>query len=110
MSSLIIKECYSCGKPEKIECNEVEERKHLKITSIKTALPSLSSTELETFTSGLCYDCIEKLFNVPKPGNEKLFGQRLGKCNCCDRPVWEKDIKLGRIFICNYCNGTKYSQ
>ena len=108
MSSVITKECYLCGKPKKVKCNEIEGRNHQKRNLIKTEKPYLSNMEVEALTNGLCYDCIEKLFNVPKPGKEKLFGVRLGKCSCCDRPVWEKDIKLGGIFICSYCSGTEY--
>lgn len=108
MSSVVTKECYLCGKPKKIGCNKIEDRNHQKRNLIKTGRPHISNMEVEALTNGLCYDCIEKLFNVPKPGNEKLFGIRLGKCSCCDRPVWKKDIKLGGIFICSYCGGTEY--
>lgn len=103
------KTCFSCGQVTTIECNESEYLKWKNDTNIQHAMPSLSVMERETLISGLCFDCQEKLFNMPKPGNEAKFGARLGECDCCGMVVWEKDINPDGTFICKSCGETSYT-
>lgn len=108
MSIVITKKCFSCGKTIKVECDETEYRKWQEGTLLQRAMISLSRMEREALLSGMCFDCQEEFYNEPKPGNEKLFGARLGSCSCCDRPVWEKDIKPDGTFQCSSCYETEY--
>lgn len=43
----------------------------------------------ELSITSLCPECFEKTFNVPVVSD---WGKRLGHCNCCDRPIYQKDI------------------
>lgn len=99
------KVCFSCGKVTTIECDDAGYSKWVNGMNILAAMPSLSIMEREALISGMCFDCQEGLFNIPKPGNEVKFGKRIGECDCCGMAVWEKDIKPDGTFRCKSCYG-----
>lgn len=37
----------------------------------------------------MCPQCFESTFNTPVVSD---WGDKLGHCNCCDRPIYQKDI------------------
>ena len=76
---------------------------------IQKAFPEYSSFKREFLINGMCYDCQEKFYNRPAPGHEKAWGKQIGVCDCCDAPVYEKDVEKG-VFRCVKCYQTEYSE
>ena len=79
----ITKICPHCGKSEE---HEVDEQQWL-------------DWQGGTRVRGTCYDCISKIFNKPKPGED--WGEMLGECECCGCPVYAKDKG-----VCPQCGET----
>lgn len=101
------KTCPICGKVTVVVVDKEAYSNWCNGELIQNAFPDMSPSTREVVRIGTCYSCMEKLYNIPAPGNEKLFGKFLGNCNCCDRKVWEKDIKNGE-FICSSCGNNEF--
>lgn len=101
------KTCPFCNKVSTLELNDKQYDKYVRGASVQVAFPKLSPFVRECIINGLCFDCQEKFYNKPAPGNEEKFGERLGSCSCCDRPVWSKDITDDK-FICSNCGSDEY--
>lgn len=71
--------------------------------SVQNAFPDLNDFERETLISRMCFDCQEKTFNRPQPGHEEAFGKRVGECEVCGCPIYEKD-KVDDKYKCPQCS------
>lgn len=66
--------------------------------------PHMNPFEREMIISGNCYSCQERIFNRPAPGNESLWGERLGECMCCGSSIYEKKHNVGpNMYQCASC-------
>ena len=104
-----IKKRCMCGATTDIEVKEDAYAKWQSGTAIQRVMPDMHFMYRECLISGMCLDCQEKMFNTPAPGHEELFGKHLGNCSCCDRAVYEKDIK-DNTFICTACGSDEYEE
>lgn len=78
-------------------CNTVEEHTYPKMglelyrdgMSVQLALPKETAFAREFLITGACFDCISRIFNKPKPGED--WGEIICECECCGAPIYEKD-------------------
>ena len=47
--------------------------------------------------TGMCPECYESTFNTPVTSE---WGEQLGSCQCCDRPIYQKDLDAGKVCRC----------
>lgn len=95
----VTKICPHCGKSEEHEVDEQQWLDWQGGMRIQDAMPDKDAFLREWFISGACYDCISKIFNKPKPGED--WGEMLGECECCGCPVYAKDNG-----VCPQCGET----
>mgnify|MGYP003431557648 CR=1 FL=1 len=105
----IKKKCPFCSNVTEVEVKDADMRKYEGGMLVQRAFPYLTSMQRDVIVNGTCYECSEKMYNIPAPGHEELFGKRIGECACCGRAVWEKDIKDG-VFECGSCHQDEYDE
>lgn len=93
--------CKFCGKIQAVNVDEKRYSKWVGGELIQKAMPDLNAFDRDVLVLELCHDCLSKTYNMPKPGED--WGKQLGCCDCCDRPVWEKDVMEDGSFICPNC-------
>lgn len=105
----IVKTCPMCNKETVVNMNYKDFLKWQQGALIQEAAPKMHPMKRECLVSGMCFDCQEKVYNTPKPGNEAAFGKRLGECACCGRAVYVKDIVDGK-FTCASCKEHEFEE
>lgn len=94
--------CKSCGKVEVIKnVNEERLAAWQRDTSIQKALPELTVMQREVMITGLCQDCLSRIYNTPKDGED--WGETLGECICCGAALWERNRNSSGDVICPLC-------
>lgn len=92
--------CCTCGESQEIEVDSVGYEKWMKGTLIQLALPKTDKFTRDALVTRMCFDCLSKTFNMPKPGED--WGESIGTCECCDATLWKKDVEDG-IATCPCC-------
>lgn len=104
---MIDKDCHCpmCGKSFKVSVPESGYRHWQMGELIQRAMPKVDNFTREALISGYCFDCQEKLFGMPKPGNEEAWGEELGDCPCCGAVIWSKHNATNEkdIYKCTSC-------
>lgn len=103
----IKKSCPFCGRTTELTVDAKKYARYAAGEHVQQAFPELAPAQREVIINGCCYNCSEKIYNIPAPGHEEAFGKRLGSCSCCDMAVWEKDVKDG-VFLCPSCGYNEY--
>lgn len=81
--------CKFCGKTETHEFPEKGLELWQNGTNIQEAMPEVDVFSREFLITGMCFDCISKTYNKPKPGED--WGDCIGECEECGTPIYEKD-------------------
>lgn len=92
MNKIVEKICPHCGKIDKHDVNSEAYNNWLSGMRIQDAMPEANDFLREFLITGACYDCISKIFNRPKPGED--WGEMMGECSCCGCPVYAKDVGI----------------
>lgn len=110
MKTTVSRVCPMCGKVSVREYDGVAIMSYQAGSmSVQQAFPSSHPSDREFLISGMCYDCCEKTFNQPAPGHEEDWGEQLGECACCGRPVYKKDLNEDEEFTCISCACDEYN-
>lgn len=99
----LMKKCPVCGQ---VGFMDVDAEGYTLLTQgveVQDAFPTYSASEKQFIATGLCYNCQEKVFNVPAPGHEKQFGKLIGNCPWCKHYIWAKDAIREDVFVCPSC-------
>ena len=100
------KKCACCGAITAVEVSEEAHDKYISGSTVLDAFPELNVFDREVLISSMCYDCISKNYNIPKPGED--WGEQVGECECCGAPIWKKDYDENNMYKCVSC-GLTYS-
>lgn len=101
---MMLKQSFKCmcGKTTQLDIDSARLSRVQAGEHVQHVFPDASPFFREVIISGTCYDCQQKLFNRPAPGHEKEWGAFIGSCPCCDRAIYEKDVKDGK-YTCTAC-------
>lgn len=100
--------CPVCGKISKHSYDKDAYNKYIAgEDSIQSVFPNEHPMDRELLLTGMCHDCCEDTFGTPAPEHETEWGKCVGECDCCGRPVYEKDVKEG-TFRCKSCGNDSY--
>lgn len=91
--------CKYCGKFESIDVDEKQYENWKSGMKIQDAMPDKGLFVREALISSTCFDCISKIFNTPKPGED--WGEQLTECGVCGCPIYKKDN-----LVCPQCGET----
>ena len=100
------KKCPFCSATSGVEVDESAYANYMAGKNILHAFPKMSKFDRELIISGMCYECQEKTFHTPMPGNEEKWGEMLGSCECCDAPIYSKMDDKGGYYECGCCGCT----
>ena len=104
----ISRKCPFCGKVSTHSYDkDAYERYMSGECSIQEVFYNEHPMDRELLLTGMCHDCCEKTFGTPAPEHEAEWGKCVGECDCCGRPVYEKDAKEG-TFRCKSCGNDSY--
>lgn len=84
--------CMMCGKEESHEYPEDGLQKWQSGMKIQDAMPERNVFEREFLIVKMCFDCISKMYNRPKPGED--WGEVVAECEECGCPLYAKDNGL----------------
>ena len=100
--------CPRCGKQTELEVDAVAYGAYMNGERVERAFPEFNRFQRELFISGYCYDCQEKEFGVPADEHREEWGEEVGKCPICGRPIWSKHDKHKKDndFDCPECHNT----
>lgn len=87
---MIKKGCPFCGKSTDIEVDKDEYTAYINDRELALHFGRRPAHERELIKTGMCYDCQEKTFGRPTPGNEEAWGECIGECDCCGMPLYGK--------------------
>lgn len=101
-------ECPFCRKQSSLEVDDDAYDRWQNGENVIKAFPKLNAFEREFLITRVCYECQEKIFHCPKPGNEAEWGKRLGECPICGCNLYEKEVKLdgNNQCKCPSCTGS----
>lgn len=90
--------CRMCGNTETVDVPEDAYEKWKSGNGrIQDLMPKVHMMYREALIQSACCDCLSKLFNSPKPGED--WGEPVGECNVCGCTIYAKDGN-----ICPSCN------
>lgn len=96
--------CPFCGKSHEIEMTPEEWALYLE--KGVNALPrKFNKFQREQLISKMCFECQEKTFGQPMPGNEAAWGEQIGECEVCGAPIWSiRNKKEDGTYECGACH------
>lgn len=107
LSKCVVKTCPICYKNS--SCN-IDIEKYYQFlqgkVDVKAMFPKYSKFRERLLKEGICFTCQEKMYNQPSPDNENVWGEQLGNCPKCERPIYRKDLNKEGIHICKRCQTT----
>lgn len=99
----IEKECPFCGKKSTLSVVASDYHAWQRGLQIQYAFPDLSPFYREILQSGICISCQEYIFGKPAPENEEEWGEYLGECVNCGKPIYSKHNAVEGRYQCDSC-------
>jgi hypothetical protein len=99
----VTKKCPFCANSTTIDVDEEGVFSFNAGMPLQSAFPNLDAFHREVFKTGICFDCQEKVFNIPLPEHEKEWGTPIGECSCCGATIYSIRNKRGDGYQCKGC-------
>lgn len=103
MGKLVIEKKCSCGNTTKVNVDEAKYLYWCDGARIQDVFPDLHPMSRDVLITGFCYDCLSKMYNMPKPDED--WGNPVCHCPTCDCAIWEhRNKKSENLYVCPSCN------
>lgn len=94
-------DCVWCNNKQEVTVDSVGYHNWLKGMNIAIALSKANAFERDALKTKMCFDCLSKTLNHPKPGED--WGTPVAECLCCGADIYERNRNSEGDLVCPCC-------